>query len=95
MLLNMCGHIELARFVKKGLFVTGLVNCLPACYTEDIVFELPPIQDDAKKRNRVQCIEQAKDCYYWIGITPTSALLPTKDRKKLWYIGKMVCTGAF
>jgi hypothetical protein len=46
--LNVCGHSELARFVKKKAFVTRQVDCLPSRYNGDIVFELPPIGDDAK-----------------------------------------------
>jgi hypothetical protein len=43
------GHSELACFVKNNLFVTGQVECLPSSYFGDIIFDLPPIEDDAKR----------------------------------------------
>jgi hypothetical protein len=52
-LLTVCGHSELARFVRNKAFVMRQVDCLPSSYNGDIVFELPPIGDDAKRGDRV------------------------------------------
>jgi hypothetical protein len=70
------------------------VNCLPSSYNGDIVFELPPIGDDAKRGDRVQCMERAKDYYYWTRIVLTSANVPTYNLKNVWQLRKMACTGA-
>jgi hypothetical protein len=93
-LLNVCGHSELAHFVRDKAFVMRQVDYLPSSYNGDIVFELPPIGDDAKRGDRVQCMERAKDCYYWTHIVLTSANVLTYNSKNVWQFGKKACTGA-
>jgi hypothetical protein len=52
-LLTVCGHSELARFVRNNLFITRRVDCPLASYYGDIVFKLPPIRNEAKRGDRV------------------------------------------
>jgi hypothetical protein len=73
--------------------VTRQVKCLPPRYNGDIIFEIPPTTNDAKKSDRVRLMECAKDCYYWTRITIALALVPKKDGKNNWQFGKMACTG--
>jgi hypothetical protein len=74
LLLLIRGQSELAKFVRAQKFVTRQVKCLPPRYNGDIIFEIPPTADDAKKGDRVRSMERAKDCYYWTRITVTLAL---------------------
>jgi hypothetical protein len=76
-LLQVWGQSKLSRFVKRKIFASRQVNCLPPHYNGDIIFELLPNKDDAKKGDRVQSMERARDCYYWTQIVPTLALVPT------------------
>lgn len=90
-LLAIRGHSELAKFVQQNKFVTRQVRCLPRSYNGDIIFELPPVQGDPRKGDRVVSMERAKDCYYWTRTTPTSAIVLSKD---FWEFGKHRCTGS-
>jgi hypothetical protein len=93
-LLQVFGSSEVSRFVQRKKFATQHVICLPPRYNGDIIFELPPIDDEGKKGDRVRSMERGKDCYYWTRIVVTSVKVPKVEGKQLWQFGKMSCTGA-
>jgi hypothetical protein len=84
----------MSHFVQRKKFATHHVMSIPPQYNGDIIFELPPIDDDGKKGDRVQSMERGKDCYCWTQIVTTSVNVQKEKGKQLWQFGKMPCTGA-